>query len=113
VPSTESKHRADPFDRPLDCLLERLRFHELAYRPKHDDIERWITSCPICGEELLLHEPFVGSAVTVRCAGSCHETRIVGRLAAEFCRPDLALELAEQVSRVAHRALELLEARCQ
>jgi hypothetical protein len=101
-----------PEDRPLDVTLERLRVHAIAYRPDYADIARWLSECPICSEELLLHEPYVGAPVTVRCSGGCHETRIVAALAAEP-RRDEGIALAEAASGVAHRALELLEESCQ
>jgi hypothetical protein len=109
----KSNARPDPFDRPLDATLERLRVHRIAYRPHYADIDRWITSCPICAEELVLHEPYIGSPVTVRCASLCHEQRIVAALAAEPPRFDEGLALAEGASEIAHRALELLEESCR
>ncbi|HEY4429235.1 MAG TPA: hypothetical protein VGN08_13615 [Solirubrobacteraceae bacterium] len=80
--------RADPFERPLDALLERLRVHSIAYRPDFEAVDRWRTSCPCCSGELILHEPYVGSAVVVRCVeGECHESRIVDALAARPLEP--------------------------
>lgn len=100
-------------DRPLDALLERLRWHELAYRPHHDDVERWIATCPSCGNEMVLREAYPGAPVTVICGHGCHESRIVAALAAEPRPDDEGLALAEDASEIAHRALELLEESCQ
>jgi hypothetical protein len=113
VPSHKSSRRADPFARPLDATLERLRVHGIPYRGDYSDIDRWLTSCPVCAEELLLHEPYLGAPVTVRCASQCHESRIVAALAAEPHSQDAGLDLAEGVSEIAHRALDLLEERCR
>jgi hypothetical protein len=105
----KSSRRPDPFDRPLDACLERLRVHGIPYRPDFAEIDRWIARCPVCADELLLHEPYRGSAITVRCGGGCHESRIVEGLAAAPRRPDEGLDIAEQASDIAHNALELLE----
>lgn len=87
-PMAKSNRRPDPFDRPLDALLERLRIHGRRYRPHPHDLERWIATCPVCGNEMGLREPYVGAAVSVVCGHGCHETRIVHALAAEPS-PDL------------------------
>jgi hypothetical protein len=111
--SYKPSRRSDPFDRPLDAALERLRVHNLAYRPHHADVDRWIATCPLDGEEMTLHEPYVGSWVTVRCAGGCHEARIIAALAAEPQQPDQGLDRAEETSDIAWRALELAESLCR
>jgi hypothetical protein len=105
--------RPDPFSRPLDAVLERLRVLRLGYRPHPDDLERWIATCPICGNEMILRENYVGAAVTVICGHGCHETRIVAALAAEPRCYDEGPALAEDASDIAHRALELLEESCR
>jgi hypothetical protein len=105
--------RPDPFARPLDATLERLRAHGITYRCHIDHLDRWVTFCPICGDSLTLREPYVGAAVAVRCDGGCHESRIVGALAAEPSPHDEGLDLAEAVADIARRAIELLEDRCQ
>jgi len=111
---SKANRRPDPFDRPLDATLERLRVHSLAYRPHFDLVDAWLATCPIDGEELLLHEPYVGAAVTILCAGGCHESRIVHGLAAEPSYSSIqGLDLAEDVSSIAHRALELVESLCR
>jgi hypothetical protein len=113
-PSQESSRRPDPFDRPLDALLERLRIHQLSHRPHPDDLERWIATCPCCGNEMVLREPYIGAAVTVICGHGCHETRIIAALAADPLIPgSQGLDLAEDASAIAQRALELLEASCR
>ncbi len=76
--------RPDPFDRPLDAMLERLRVHAIRYQWHADQLDRWDTTCPICVEPATLREPY-----------------------------DAGLELAEAASAVAWRALELLEASCR
>jgi hypothetical protein len=108
-----SRRRTDVFDRPLDATLERLRVHGLAYRPHFDRVDAWIATCPVDGEELLLHEPYLGSPVVVRCTGECHESRIIAALAAPPYDPGPGLGLAEEAAAIAHRALELAESLCQ
>jgi hypothetical protein len=103
----------DPFDRPLDAMLERLRVHDIRYEWHTDQLDRWDLSCPICAASTTLREPYKGAAVTVRCDGGCHESRILAALAAEPHGYDAGLELAEAVSALAWRALELLESSCR
>jgi hypothetical protein len=109
----KSNRRPDPFDRPLDATLERLRILGLPYRPHFAHVDRWVAVCPCCQGELHLREPFVGSAVTVSCDGGCHESRIVAALAAEPPNYDVGLSLAEEASDIAHRALEIAEQPCR
>jgi hypothetical protein len=112
--SYQSNRRPDPFDRPLDVLIERLRWHELGYRWSEDDLRLWRAICPCCRDEMTLRESYVGGPVSIRCAGlGCDETRVVAALAAEPYRPEEGLDLAEGMSALAHRALELLESRCR
>jgi hypothetical protein len=109
---TKSSRRPDPFDRPLDTVLELLRVHQLAYRPHHEDVERWIAECPICRDEMALRESYVGGPVTIICRQLCHESRIASALASEP-RPAEGLDLAEAASRIAHQALALVESSCR
>lgn len=105
--------RSDPFDRPLDAMLERLRVHGITYGRPGTEIDRWVTSCAVCGQPMMLHEPYLGSPVTVRCSAGCHESRVVRALAAEPHRYDEGLDLAEDASAAAWRALDLLEQACR
>jgi hypothetical protein len=103
-------NRPDPFERPLDALLERLRVHGLDYRPAKA-WDTWTATCPVCGNSMLLRERFRGAAVELNCIwGGCHESRIVAALAEPpGISGEDALQLAEGLSAVAHRALALLE----
>jgi hypothetical protein len=103
--------RPDPFERPLDALLERLRIHGLDYRPHRTDVECWLADCPVCGSQMLLRERYIGAPAEARCTfGGCHESRIVAALAEPpGISAEVALELAEQASAIAHRALAQLE----
>jgi hypothetical protein len=107
--------RADPFARPLDAALERMRVHSLGYTPHPGDIRRWVGRCPSCREyALVLHEPFVGGSVSVTCGRSCDESRIIaGLAAAPEVLSDHALELAEQGADLARRAIELADRSCR
>jgi hypothetical protein len=105
--------RPDPFDRPLDTLLERLRVQGISYGSDPEQIDRWITSCLICGNRTMLFEPYVGGPVTIRCVDACDEARIVAALAVEPHGHDEGLDLAEQATVIARRALGLVEASCR
>jgi hypothetical protein len=76
--------RPDPFDRPLDALLERMRWHKLIYRWDIRDLTVWHAPCPVCGGCLALRlvERYVGGPVSITCVNDCHESRIVAALAA-------------------------------
>ena len=105
-----NRDAADPWARPLDCVLERLREHNLDYRPHPDDVERWRATCPCCGNELGLREPYIGSAVEVVCGFGCHVSRIIDALAREP-KGDSSLVLAEEAADLARRAIRLAEVR--
>lgn len=111
--ATSPSRRPDPFDRPLDTLLERLRAHGIGYMWHADQLDRWDTSCPICGEPMTLREPYKGAAVAIRCDNGCHESRMVAALATEPNRRDEGLDLAEAASEIAQRALKLVETSCR
>jgi len=99
---------------PLDRVLELLRDAALPYRWHESQLSRWDSTCPSCvaGEwnlTIIDH----GSSVTVRCRSGCSEKQVVQslkkrpalRVAQE--REEVALELAEAGSAIAHRALKL------
>ena len=93
---SRSAGRRDPFDRPLDALLERMRWHSLEYRPHPGHVDRWVADCPVCDAQWpalelvehpsvarpLLAEEFVGGPVSAICMNGCHESRIIAALAA-------------------------------
>jgi hypothetical protein len=79
------RSRPDPFDRPLDALLERIRWHGLDHTGDPEAIDAWVAPCPVCGcgrPALRFVERYVGGPVSITCVSGCHETRIVAALAA-------------------------------
>jgi hypothetical protein len=107
---TKSSRDADPFERPLDATLERLRAHGQDYRPHPHDLERWRATCPSCGNEMELRERHIGAAVEVVCGLGCDVSRIIDALAREPSR-DSSLVLAEEAANLARRAIRLAEVR--
>jgi hypothetical protein len=81
---TEPALRQDPFDRPLDALLERMRRHGIAYRPDLGALDVWLATCPVCGGSLALRlvERGMGGPVAITCVNGCHESRVFAALAA-------------------------------
>lgn len=71
---------AQPFDRPLDRLLELLRENGLAYRCR-PALNMWTARCPMCGEHRLdVTEHGFGGRVSVRCALGCDADEILNCL---------------------------------
>jgi hypothetical protein len=98
----------------VDRLLEMLRSADLPYRWHPTQLSRWDSTCPACvtGEwnlTVIDHGP----TVTLRCRNGCREREIVKALRERPAllvaqeREQVALELAEAVSSLAHRALDL------
>ena len=111
--------RRDPFARPLDHALERLRAHALPYRADVEHLTTWHAVCPACrvaAWTLLLREHGRGGSVALRCAAGCDEADIrtaLERDPAEHqietaeARAAEALTIAERARDLAARALEL------
>lgn len=114
--------RADPFDRPLDRALERLRTHGLPYRGDAARLNIWHAICPFCRAPawaLTLREHGHGGSIELRCAAGCDQVDIAAaldatpaawRIEAAEARSAEALRLAEQARDVAERALDRLVA---
>ena len=111
--------RPDPFARPLDHALERLRAHQLPYVGDAARLHVWRAVCPCCRVPnwmLTLRERGRGGAIDLRCAAGCKDAEVraalerdptEGRIEAAEARAADALELAEQAREIAVRALEL------
>lgn len=111
--------RRDPFARPLDRALERLRVHGLPHRADAEHFNTWHAACPSCRVPdwtLLLREHGRGGSIDLRCVAGCaeHEIRDAlernpaeARIEAADARAVEALELAEQARDLAARALAL------
>jgi hypothetical protein len=96
---------------PLDRALELLRGHRLPYKQVNHNV--WHSLCPSCRTPewgLSIRECRRGGPIAMRCAAGCSKQRILTALLAEPVdeRVEAALALAEDASRVAHQALELL-----
>ncbi len=106
-----SSQRPDPFARPLDALLQRLREAGLPYYWSQTDLKIWKAVCPSCRAPewgLSVRESYVGGQVTVRCAGGCSDGEIRTALDAAAREVDpYALELAVQARDIAEAALAL------
>jgi hypothetical protein len=112
--------RRDPFARPLDHALERLRIHGLPHRADAEHVHTWHAVCPSCrvpAWTLLLREHSHGGSIDLRCAAGCAEHDIHGalerdpaeaRIEAADARATEALELVEEARDLAARALELV-----
>ncbi len=111
--------RRDPFARPLDHALERLRVHGLPHRADAERFNTWHAVCPSCrvpAWTLLLREHGHGGSIDLRCAAGCAEHDIrdalerdlaEARIEAADAKAAEALELAEDARDLAARALEL------
>ena len=113
------RRRANPFDRPLDRALERLRAHRLPYRGDTTQFHTWHAVCPACripDWTLTLRERGHGGAVALRCGTGCADAEIHDalerdaaevRIEAAEAREAQAWEIAEQLRTLLLRALEL------
>jgi hypothetical protein len=113
--------RRDPFARPLDRALERLRAHGLPYRADAEHFNTWRAACPSCRVPdwtLLLREHGHGGSIDLRCVVGCAEPEIQAaldrepadaRIEAAEVRAIEALGLAEQARDLAARALDLAD----
>jgi hypothetical protein len=111
--------RQDPFARPLDHALERLRAHGLPYRADPTRFDTWHAVCVFCrvgAWTLTLRERGVGGEINLRCAAGCSDGEI--RQVLERHPADAQIEAAEagtaeawaitaQMREIAGRALEL------
>ncbi len=113
------RRRPDPFARPLDRVLERLRAHGLPYRGDERHLSTWHAVCPFCRVPdwtLALREHGYGGSIALRCVAGCTEADIHRALEREPAEAGIenaearaaeALELAEQARDLAARALAL------
>lgn len=109
----------DPFSRPLDHALERLRTHGLPHRGDTRHFHTWRAVCPSCRVPdwtLTLRERGYGGPIVIRCAVGCSETEVNDALAREPAEARIeaaevreahAWEIAEQLRTLLVRALEL------
>jgi hypothetical protein len=113
------RSRPDPFSRPLDHALERLRVHGLIHRGDAERFNTWHAVCPSCrvpAWTLLLREHGHGGSIDLRCAAGCteHDIRDAlerdpagARIEAADAKAAEALALAEEAHDLAARSLEL------
>ena len=111
--------RPDPFARPLDHALERLRAHGLPYRANEHRFDTWQAVCPSClvGDwTLTLLERRVGGEIRLGCGAGCDEREVrralerdaaEARLDAAEARTAEVWAIAMRLREVAVRALEL------
>jgi hypothetical protein len=111
--------RRDPFARPLDHALERLRVHGLPHHADAEHFNTWHAACPSCrvpAWTLLLREHGHGGSIDLRCAAGCAEHDIrdalerhpaEARVEAADARAAEVLGLAEEARNLAARALAL------
>lgn len=118
-PTGDRRRRRDSFAQPLDHALERLRAHGLPYKGDERHLSTWHAVCPFCRVPdwtLTLREHGYGGSIALQCASGCTETEIQDalerdpaetRIEAADIEAAQALELAEQASDLAARALAL------
>ena len=111
--------RPDPFARPLDHALERLRVHELPYRADVRRFDIWQSVCPSClvGDWMLtVRERGLGGEINLRCAAGCGEIDIRralerdpadARVEALEASADEAWAICENLREIAAAALDL------
>jgi hypothetical protein len=114
----------DPFARPLDRALQRLRAHGLPYKADGTRVDVWRAVCPFCRVPdwtLSLREHGYGGPLALQCAAGCTEPEInraldqepaEARIEAAEARAAEALELAEQARDLATRAVALATRLC-
>jgi len=112
--------RLDPFARPLDHALERLRVHGLPYSGHPERVSVWRSVCPSCriGEWCLtLREHGHGGSIDLRCSVGCTDSEIrvalerdpaERRIEAAEAREARAWEVVGQLRTLTVRALELV-----
>lgn len=115
------RSRADPFARPLDRALERLRAHGLPYCGDATHFHTWHAVCPHCrvpAWTLTLREYGHGGKIGLRCAG-CESADVAAaleadpaarRIEAAQAREAEAWALVAELRVLAARALELAAA---
>lgn len=80
------RRRPEPFDRPLDHALERLRTHGLPYRGDAARLNTWHAVCPFCrvpAWTLTLREHGHGGSIDLRCTAGCDPADIAAALDAD------------------------------
>jgi hypothetical protein len=109
----------NPFSRPLDRALERLRAHRLPHRGHPTRFDTWSAVCPACRTPdwtLTLRERGYGGVIDVRCVAGCTSAEIHGalerdpseaRVEAAEAREAQAWEIVEELRALLLRALEL------
>jgi hypothetical protein len=86
APADGRKRAPDPFARPLDHALERLRAHGLPYRGDAVRFNTWRAVCPFCrvpAWTLVLREHGQGGSIDLRCASGCDQADIATALGAD------------------------------
>lgn len=121
-PHSSRRWRRDPFGRPLDHALERLRTHGLPYGGDAARINTWHAVCPFCrvpAWTLTLREHGHGGSTDLRCASSCNQADIAAaldadpagwRIEAAEAHEAVAWEIIAELLALAVRALALAAA---
>lgn len=114
--------RSDPFARPLDRALLRLRVHGLPYRADERHTSTWAAVCPTCrvpAWTLGIREHGYGGSIDLGCSTGCESADIaaaleadpaVWRIEAAEAREAEAWRIVAELRVIATRALTLAAA---